>query len=73
MPRPRKPTSRPYGRQGDNKTIKSLSLEEKVVLAAQKEADKRGISFSEFVNGVLKGTIKLSVFFLAAFLYHTKR
>lgn len=29
---------------------------------AEKEAEKRGISFSEFVNGVLKGTIKLGAF-----------
>lgn len=62
MPRPRTSQHKPYGRQADGKTIKSVSLEDAVTKRAEKEAEKRGISFSEFVNGVLKGTIKLGAF-----------
>lgn len=56
---------RAYGRQKQGRTIKSVSLDDDVASRAQKEADKRGISFSELVNGILSGTIKLS---LIAFL-----
>lgn len=57
MPRPRNPNSKTYGRQAQGKTIKSLSLADDVVIRAQEEADARGISFSELVNGVLAGRI----------------
>jgi hypothetical protein len=60
MPRPRNDTPRAYGRQANGKTIKSLSLDEEVTQAVQAAADARGISFSEMVNGILKGTIKLT-------------
>lgn len=72
MPRPRSTSSpRPYGRQAKGKTIKSISLDDEVSARAQKEADKRGMSFSEFVNGVLNGTIKLAIAVLLA--YHVAR
>ncbi len=72
MPRPRNTKSpRPYGRQAKGKTIKSLSLDDEVAARAQKEADRRGMNFSEFVNGVLKGTITFSL--LALLIYHITR
>lgn len=52
------PKARPYGRQADGKTIKSLSLEANVADWAEKEASRRGVSLSAFVNDVLKGNIK---------------
>lgn len=61
MARPRTSKNKPYGRQAAGKTIKSVSLEDDIVAKGTKEAEKRGISFSELVNGLLKGTIKLSV------------
>lgn len=66
MPRPRTSKNKPYGRQAKGKTIKSLSLDDAVVEQVQREADKRGISFSELVNGIIKGTIKLGVVLFAA-------
>ena len=67
MPRPRTSQNKPYGRQAKGKTIKSLSLDDAVVARAQEEADKRGISFSELVNGIIKGTIKLGLFLALAY------
>ena len=67
MPRPRSKSAKPYGRQKKGRTIKSVSLDDDVVKRAQQEADKRGISFSELVNGILSGTIKLSILALLAF------
>lgn len=52
---------KPYGRQAPGKTIRSVSIEEAVDKKVQKYADKHGLSFSAVVNGVLAGTIKISV------------
>jgi hypothetical protein len=62
----KKTTSKPrqYGRQAEGKTIKSLSLETEVAEWAEAEAKKQGVSFSAFVNNLLKGGVKL-LFFIA--------
>lgn len=59
MARPKTSNPRPYGRQGKGKTIKSLSIESEVLLHAEKEAEKRGMNFSEYINALLKGTLLL--------------
>lgn len=75
MPRPRSKSAKPYGRQKKGRTIKSVSLDDDVVKRAQEEADKRGMSFSELVNGILSGTIKLGLVlaFLALAAMHWHR
>jgi hypothetical protein len=50
-----KKQSKPYGRQADNKTIKSVSIEANVAKLATAEAKRLGVSFSAFVEGVLSG------------------
>lgn len=50
----KKPT-KPYGRQADNKTIKSVSIEGNIAKLATAEAKRLGVSFSAFVEGVLSG------------------
>lgn len=42
-----------YGRQGEGKTIKSLSLDKELVSQAEALAAERGISFSQLVNELL--------------------
>ncbi len=53
---PKKPRS--YGRQAEGKTVKSVSIQDKVAALAEAEAKRLGISFSAFVEGVLTGKIK---------------
>lgn len=53
-------SGRPYGRQAKDKTIKSISLEQDVAIAAKKEADRRGMTFSQFIDEFLKTGGKLS-------------
>lgn len=55
----KKSAKRSYGRQAKHKTLKSLSLEKEVCERIEAEAAKQGISFSQFVNDFLKGTLKI--------------
>ena len=58
MARPKNDTPpQPYGRQAKGKTIKSLSIETEVLKKAEEEAAKRGMSFSAYINALLKGEI----------------
>jgi hypothetical protein len=54
MSKPTK-TSKPYGRQADDKTIKSVSIQGDIAKLAAAEAKRLGVSFSAFVEGVLSG------------------
>jgi hypothetical protein len=58
---PRKTKPRPYGRQGKDKTIKSLSLDQDVALWVKKEAQERGVSESSLVNELLKKLLILAI------------
>lgn len=53
-----KKTPKPYGRQADNKTIKSVSIEGNIAKLAAAEAKRLGVSFSAFVEGVLSGKFR---------------
>jgi hypothetical protein len=56
---------RPYGRQGKDKTIKSLSLDSDVAKWVTEEAKRRGVKDSSLVNELLK---KLMLLILLAAL-----
>ena len=45
-----------YGRQNEGKTIKSLSLDKELVKVAEARAKELGVSFSQFVNDLLKAS-----------------
>ncbi|RYD62374.1 MAG: hypothetical protein EOP83_14800 [Verrucomicrobiaceae bacterium] len=49
----KKPAFKSYGRQAQEKTIKSLSLDKELASWAEKEAKKKGVSFSQFVSDLL--------------------
>ena len=44
---------KPYGRQARDKTIRSISLSSRVYEAAMKDAQARGMNFSEYVSWLL--------------------
>lgn len=50
---PKKRSLKSYGRQGEGKTIKSLSLDKDLVRRAEAAAKKLGVSFSQFMNDML--------------------
>lgn len=62
MPRKRRTTlPKPYGRQAEGKTIKSLSLDADLVKWSEGQAAAKGISFSAWMNNVLareRGPVK---------------
>ena len=66
MARPKKTTTRPYGRQAEGKTIKSLSIETELLEKAEKEAEQHGMNFSEYISALLKGTLPPLLLLLAA-------
>jgi hypothetical protein len=45
---------KPYGRQAEGKTIKSLSLEAELVKWAERQAERDGVSFSSWMNTILR-------------------
>jgi hypothetical protein len=47
--------SNAYGRQADDKTIKSVSIKGDIAKLATAEAKRLKVSFSAFVEGVLSG------------------
>lgn len=50
-----------YGRQGEGKTIKSLSLDKELVKEAERRAKAQGVSFSQFMNALLARESGLNV------------
>ena len=53
-PKRRSSLPKPYGRQADGKTIKSLSLDADLVKWSEQQAVAEGISFSAWMNAVLQ-------------------
>ena len=53
MPKKRSKLPKPYGRQADGKTIKSLSLDATLVKWAENKAAGEGMSFSAWMNSLL--------------------
>jgi hypothetical protein len=53
-PKRRSSLPKPYGRQADGKTIKSLSLDADLVKWSEQQAVAEGISFSAWMNNVLQ-------------------
>jgi hypothetical protein len=56
------PVPKSYGRQGEEKTITSISLDKNIAKAARKIAKLRGISFSQMVNEVLAAASGIEAF-----------
>lgn len=52
--KPKDEPPRRYGRQGEGKTIKSISLESDVALFAEMLAEESGLSLSAMINQILK-------------------
>jgi hypothetical protein len=52
-PKRRSPLPKPYGRQAEGKTIKSLSLDAELVEWSEDQAAAEGMSFSAWINGIL--------------------
>jgi hypothetical protein len=53
-PKRRSSQPKPYGRQADGKTIKSLSLDADLVAWSENQAEHEGVSFSSWMNSVLQ-------------------
>jgi hypothetical protein len=53
-PKRRSSLPKPYGRQADGKTIKSLSLDADLVKWSEQQAVAEGMSFSAWMNNVLQ-------------------
>ena len=53
-PKRRSSLPKPYGRQADGKTIKSLSLDADLVKWSEQQAASEGMSFSAWMNAVLQ-------------------
>jgi hypothetical protein len=53
-PKRRSSLPKPYGRQADGKTIKSLSLDADLVKWSEQQAAAQGMSFSAWMNAVLQ-------------------
>ena len=53
-PKRRSDLPKPYGRQAEGKTIKSLSLEAELVKWAERQAEREGLSFSSWMNALLR-------------------
>jgi hypothetical protein len=52
-PKRRSSLPKPYGRQAEGKTIKSLSLDADLVKWSENQAVAQGVSFSAWMNNVL--------------------
>jgi hypothetical protein len=53
-PKRRSPLPKPYGRQAEGKTIKSLSLDAELVEWSEDQAAAIGMSFSAWINEILR-------------------
>jgi hypothetical protein len=53
-PKRRSNLPKPYGRQAEGKTIKSLSLDAELVAWSEGQAERDGMSFSSWMNEVLR-------------------